>query len=1153
MSELAQDALLADPGLAQREAYEREASVWVEASAGTGKTTVLTRRVLSLLLAKTAPSRILCLTFTKAAAAEMANRINKTLSEWATSDDGALAQELLPLVSGMPDADQLDYARQLFARVLDAPGGITIATIHAFCQSLLRRFPLEAGVAPHFEVMDERSSAEALTAAREAVLSRARADHTSPLAEALAEAVQRTHEERFTELLGALAQERARLFEALAGGFDEFAHTLRQMLDLRDGEKLAGILADACAENACNEEDLRAACTAMLASKAKTDQERGAIIAAWLAAPEMRHNGFDDYLCAFFTEAGGGPRYARPITVSLAREQPGVQATLEAEAERLQAIRQRRCAAEIYAATAAIARLGAAMLEEYERYKASRALLDYDDLILKTRDLLRQPGIAPWVLFKLDGGLDHILVDEAQDTNPEQWEIVQLIAAEFFAGEGTRDGARTVFAVGDAKQSIYSFQRADPAKFIAMRAHFERAAGEWWRRVPLHVSFRSVAAVLAAVDSVFAGDPANDGVALDGQVIRHIAKRQGDAGLVELWPPIEPEKPAMPAPWEPPLKQRGASEPRVRLAQAIAARIKDWLDRGERLEAHDRPIRPSDVMVLVRRRGPFVGELVRHLKKLAVPVAGVDRMILTEQLAVEDMMALAQFLLLPEDDLTLASVLKGPLFGLSEEELFVLAWNRAPASLWARLREKHEEVPKFAQAFDELSALLARVDFVPPYELFAEVLSARGGRKAILGRLGPEASDPLDELLAAALAYERSHGVSLQGFLHWLAEGAAEIKRDLDQGARDEVRILTVHGAKGLEAPIIFLPDTLQMPTKTALVLWHGETRDADALPLWMVARDAPPRAAQAALDAAKRKRDQEYRRLLYVAMTRAADRLYICGWQTKRSPPNGNWHALVAAGLRAAGAVPFDFAAEKFSGIAAWSGEGLRLQQAQSGKPQRAKRAPHKPAAATLLPDWCSLPPAPAAEPTPPRPLAPSRPQGQEPPARSPLGDDRGAAFLRGRLVHRLLQSLPAVEPLWRAAAAQRFLALPVHGLAAADQQAILDETMAVLNHPEFAALFGPGSVAEVPVVGLIGGRALSGQIDRLVVDGASVLIVDYKTIRPVPVDLDAVPPLYLEQLAAYRAAIAAVFPDKEVRCALLWTDGPMLMPVPPEKLTRS
>ncbi len=1143
MSGLTTDALLDDPGLQQRRAYEREASVWVEASAGTGKTTVLTRRVLSLLLAKTAPSRILCLTFTKAAAAEMANRINKTLSEWATSDDGALAQELVPLIGAMPDADQLDYARQLFARVLDAPGGITIATIHAFCQSLLRRFPLEAGVAPHFEVMDERSSAEALTASREAVLTRAREDHRSPLAEALAEAVQRTHEERFTELLGALAQERARLFQALGGGIDDFATRLRRLLDLRAGETTATIIAAACREHACDEAGLRAACQAMLAGKGKIDREHGQIIADWLAAGGDRAARFDEYLRAFFTADGDGPRFARLVAVAVARDQPAVLACLEAEAERLQAIRQRRCAAEIYAATVAIARLGAAMLEEYERHKASRAQLDYDDLVLKTRDLLRRPGIAPWVLFKLDGGLDHILVDEAQDTNPEQWEIVQLIAAEFFAGEGTRDAARTVFAVGDAKQSIYSFQRADPAKFIAMRAHFEQAAAEAWRRVPLEVSFRSVAAVLAAVDSVFALDAANDGVALDGQIIRHIPRRQGDAGLVELWPPIKPEKPVPPAPWEPPLKQRGAGEPRAHLAQAIAARIKDWLDRGERLEAHDRPIRPSDVMVLVRRRGPFVAELVRYLKQRGVPVAGVDRMILTDQLAVEDMMALAQFLLLPEDDLTLAAVLKGPLFGLSEEELFALAWKR-PGNLWSALREHREEAPSFRRASDELTQLLAHVDFVPPYELFAEVLSARGGRRAILGRLGPEASDPLDELLAAALAYERTHGVSLQGFLHWLAEGEAEIKRDLDQGARDEVRILTVHGAKGLEAPIVFLPDTLQMPQQTPPILWHDS-----GSPLWMVARDAPPRAAQAALDAAKRKRDQEYRRLLYVAMTRAADRLYICGWQTKRPPPNGNWHAHVAAGLGAAGAAPFDFAQESFSGVAAWSGEGLRLRHEQTGAPGKAIRAANKPAASPLLPDWCWQPPPP--EPAPPKPLAPSQPQGQEPPARSPLGDDRGAAFLRGRLVHRLLQSLPAIEPLWRVAAAQRFLALPVHGLAEAEQQAIIGETMAVLNHPDFAPLFGLNSVAEVPVVGLVGGRALSGQIDRLVIEGNSVLIVDYKTIRPVPASLDTVPPLYLEQLSAYRAAIAAVFPDKEIRCALLWTDGPLLMPVPPATLS--
>jgi ATP-dependent helicase/nuclease subunit A len=1144
MSGGALDLPLFDPGRQQRAAYERGASVWVEASAGTGKTTVLTRRVLSLLLAKTPPSRILCLTFTKAAAAEMANRINETLSEWATIGDGKLSEALVELLGEMPDDEQRDFARQLFARVLDAPGGITIATIHAFCQSLLRRFPLEAGVAPHFELMDDRSSAEALTAARETVLTRAREERTSPLANALAEAVQHVHEEKFTEILSALAQERARLFRALGEGADHFEAALRRVLGVRAGETASSVVAAACNDRRCDEAGLREAAEAMTASKAKTDQENGAVIAAWLAAGDSRIADFDDYLGAFFTKDGAGSRYARLATKAIEREQPAVLACLEAEAERLQVVRQRRCAAEIFAATAAIARLGAAMIEEYERHKASRALLDYDDLVLKTRDLLRRPGIAPWVLYKLDGGLDHILVDEAQDTNPEQWEIVQLIAEEFFTGEGARAARRTVFAVGDAKQSIYSFQRADPAKFIAVRGHFERAAGDDWRRVPLEISFRSVAAVLAAVDATFTLEAANDGVALDGQAIRHIARRHGDAGLVELWPPIVPEKETSSGAWTTPTEQRAAHEPRAQLAEAIAARIKQWLDKSEKLEAHDRAIRPRDVMVLVRRRGPFVAELVRGLKQRGVPVAGVDRMILTEQLAVEDMMALAQFLLLPEDNLTLASVLKSPLFGFSEEELFALAWQRE-GSLWSALRARREESPTFRRAADELEQLLARVDFAPPYELFAEVLSARGARRAMLGRLGPEAADPLDELLSAALAYERAHGVSLQGFLHWLSAGTAEIKRDLEQGARDEVRILTVHGAKGLEAPIVFLPDTLQMPIQTPPILWD----EGDGLPLWLIARDAPPHAAQAALEAAKRRRDQEYRRLLYVAMTRAADRLYICGWQTKRNPPAGNWHALMAAGLAAAGAERFDFAVDAPPGVAAWSGEGLRLRHEQTGSPGRARPAARAAARAVLLPDWCWQEPPP--EPAPPKPLAPSQPRAQEPPARSPLGDDRGAAFLRGRLVHRLLQSLPAIDAGQREAAARRFLALPVHELAAAEQQAILRETMDVLGHPDFAPLFGPGSVAEVPVVGLLGGRALSGQIDRLVVEGGSVLIVDFKTMRPVPATPDQVPALYLDQLAAYRAAIAAVFPDKEIRCALLWTDGPQLMEIPRERLS--
>ncbi len=1130
-----------DPSVQQRQAYERAASVWVAASAGTGKTTVLTNRVLTLLLHGSPPARILCLTFTKAAAAEMANRINERLSRWAVLSDGALAQELQALTGALPDSDKLDEARRLFARVLDAPGGMTIATIHAFCQSLLRRFPLEAGVPPHFELMDERSSGEALEIARETVLDRARAGREPALAEALDVVVQHVHEASFSELLGALALERARLGTALAQGFARFEDALRRDLGIGAGETADSIVAGACALAPGEEEALRQAAQTMTRSASVRDQNRGAIIARWLADPPTRPASFDDYLRGFFTQ--DGDRFKDIVTGKLAAAHPDVAHSVAQEAERLQAIRERRCAAEIFQASAALARLSAAMLAAYARHKAERALLDYDDLVLNARDLLRRPGIAPWVLFKLDGGLDHILIDEAQDTNPEQWEIVKLIAEEFFTGQGAREIERTVFAVGDAKQSIYSFQRADPAKFVEMRGHFEaavRAAQASWRVVPLAISFRSVAAVLRAVDAVFA--QAGEGVALDGVPIRHEAHRRGQAGLVELWPPVEPEGDAAAAPWSLPLTQRQAKEPRARLALAIAATVKHWLDTGERLEARDRAIHAGDVMVLVRRRGPFVTELVRALKQAKVPVAGVDRMLLTDQLAIEDMMALGRFLLLPEDDLTLATVLKGPLFGFSEEVLFDLAWGRR-GTLWAELQHRRNDAPALARAATELGELLARADFMPPYELFAEVLGARQGRKAVLARLGPEAGDPLDEFLAAALTYERAHGVSLQGFLHWLAAGAAEVKRDLEQGGRDEVRVLTVHGAKGLEAPIVFLPDTMQVPQHTPRVLWSER-----GLPLWLVERGAMPRAAFAALQDARTRRDHEYRRLLYVAMTRASDRLYVCGWRMKRAAPSGNWHSLVAAGMAEAGAERFVFDLVPLLGGEAWPGEGLRLSNPQTAKPEGDRRAARLPAGAAVLPEWSWRVPPP--EPAPPKPLAPSRPREEEPATRSPLGEDRGAAFLRGRLVHRLLQSLPGLAPAQRAAAARRFLARPLHGLALEAQEAILRETMAVLEDPEFAPLFAPGSAAEVPVVGLIDGRALSGQIDRLVVTDQAVLIVDYKTMRPVPSGETEVPPAYLDQLAAYQAAVASVYPTKEIRCALLWTDGPRLMPISAETL---
>jgi ATP-dependent helicase/nuclease subunit A len=1128
----------------QRRALRPAESVWVAASAGTGKTRVLTDRLLALMLDGADPARLLCLTFTRAAAAEMANRVNQRLADWTTMPPGALREELVPFLRRLPQDADIARARQLFARVLDVPGGAKIATIHAFCQSLLRRFPLEAGVAPEFAVLDERSAKEALTEAAAAVINAARAetDGSGPLADALRIVAGHAAEERFVELMGQIAAEREKLRRALGGGEAALRRRLCAKLSAPNDATLDGLIAAFCAHGAGDEAGVRAAAAA-LAAGSDRDRERGALVGRWCAViAAQRPALLDQYISLFLTDKG-------EIRQSLITKNAAAKAAdcdpcavLQREAERVLRFVGERAGLAVVEATLALVRLGRALLDAYEQHKRLRGLLDYDDLVTKALELLRRPGVASWVLFKLDGGLDHILIDEAQDTNPVQWQVVAALAEEFFAGEGAAERPRTVFAVGDAKQSIYSFQRADPREFVRMRQHFEErviAARQEWAVVPLEISFRAAEPLLAAVDAVFAEAAAADGVALDGGAIRHVASRAGQAGRVELWPPVPAELVEADA-------SRRSAEPRTRLAAVIAATIAGWLATGERLEARGRALRPGDVMVLVRRRNAFVADLLRALKDRGVPVAGADRLALAGELAVRDLVALGRFLLSPEDDLTLATVLKGPLFGFSEEALFRLAYDRGEMGLWRRLRALAGDDLIMREVAERLTALLARADFTPPFELYAEVLGAGGGRRAMLERLGPEAADPIEEFLAQTLLYEREHVPSLQGFLRWLAAGDIEVKRDFGERLRDEVRILTVHGAKGLEAPVVFLPDTMQLPDRGPALIWS----EADGLPLWRPRGDLAAPAYIVEREAQRRRQLQEYRRLLYVALTRAEDRLYVCGWQTQRPTRDGaSWHALCEAGW-AGVAEPFAFDTRPLVGDRdGWHGEGLRLQATQTALPRRDRPLVEVPPVGAL-PAWVGAPPPP--EPSPPRPLLPSRPSGPEPATLSPLAVAGRDRFKRGLIVHRLLQSLPELPPDERPAAARHFLALPVHALAADEQAEIAAEVLAVMADPRLEELWGENSRAEVSVVGLIGQHALSGQIDRLVVTPARVLIVDFKTVRPAPARDEEVPALYLQQLATYRAALGRIYRAQRIDCAILWTDGPRLMPIGADLLAR-
>jgi ATP-dependent helicase/nuclease subunit A len=1131
----------------QHAAADPACSVWVSASAGTGKTRVLANRMLRLLLAGNDPGQILCLTYTKAGAAEMASRVQDDLSRFAVLDDATLALELERLQGTPPLAADLGHARTLLARVLDLPAGLRIMTIHSLCQSLLHRFPIEAGITPHFELIEPRAAADLLRQASDRVL--ARAPHQPALRDAVATVAVALGDSTLKEALAELNGKRHRLAALIArhGGIDGLIDRVHQALDVSPGVTLADLRHEACNDSAIDQAGLAEAAGALLAGKS-SDVTRGSRIAAWIeAAVERRGALLDDYLGVFIT--GKGTPQKTLATKQVQDPHPAIGDVLATEQDRMLRVAARLQAATVAARSAALLRLGGAIIETYEKIKAKQAALDYDDLIQRTRALLAQDDIVPWVRYKLDQQIDHLLIDESQDTSPDQWAIAEGLIAEFFSGEGGREVARTLFVVGDEKQSIFSFQGADVLTFqekrraLAARAEAARLA---WREAPLDRSFRSAPAVLAAVDAVFAEPAVRAGVVGESETIAHLAFKDEAPGLVEVWPLIEGEPAARPEPWALPDDRPPPDRAERRLAQAMVAEIRRWLNDGTRLMGEDRPIRASDIMILLPRRGVLQDLLIRQMRRDHVPVAGADRLALTEDLAVMDLMALGDALLLPEDDLTFATVMRSPLFGLDEADLFTLAHDRGELSLHRRLLLMQAEKPSFAAAAARFQELLAAADFTPPFEFYATLLAEGGGRKQLLARLGLAAAEPIEAFLAQALAFEQGHPPSLQGFLHWLRADDSAMKRDADR-PRDEVRVLTVHGAKGLEAPIVFLADcTYVSDLRKERLLWLE-----DGLPLWKMPKAAQDPVSAAAQALAECRRDEEYRRLLYVAMTRAAERLIVTGCkpargdredggeQTERTGRR-SWYELITAGMERLPGVQrprLDFGVCAGEGWRYLDGGGKAPEPAQSELPLGPAAPPGRP-----VPDWLKAPLAAEAAPAP---LRPSRePEDDAPPAASPLdGAGEQRRFGRGRLIHRLLQMLPDHPPAARAALLRRHLARPGHRLELGEQQVIAAGIMTILETPAFAPLFAPGSRAEVPLVGEIGGRRISGQVDRLALLEDRVLVVDYKTNRPPPLDASAVPLAYRRQLAAYRALLRAIYPGHRIGCALLWTEGPNLM----------
>ena len=1207
-------------------------STWLTANAGSGKTRVLTDRVARLLLAGTRPERILCLTYTRAAATEMQNRLLERPGRWAMLPDEALLAELAqmgvgaaapegrgrcprtpgvfgqgrsPAAAAAGGTIDLPAARRLFAAAIETPGGLKVQTIHAFCASVLRRFPLEAGVPVGFSELDDRSAA------------RLRAEVLERMAEArepeIDDLVTLHGGHELDGFLAAVTASKARLARkpdpaALWGmaGLDwpfQPDRLLAEVMTPDDAAMLAEMLP-------------------LLAGGGKTDEAlRAALSGVDWDQPDIAALGV---LEGALLLKDGRPRIGKLPNKPLregacAHLMEGFDALIGRVAE----ARMRRLADAYCQKTLALHRFAHRFATLYETEKRAHGWLDFDDLISRTARMLGSASMAQWVLFRLDGGIDHILVDEAQDTSPEQWQVIERLTAEFTAGEGAReaqsdasdgglDGGRTLFVVGDPKQSIYSFQGADVAVFADRHEGFARAfaaVGRPMQDAALQHSFRSSPVILDLVDRVFQGEAAT-GL---GGAPRHRAFNTGQPGRVDLWPAIAPPEPAEPLPWDDPAPQDEATSATLRMAEALDAQItallgQPFTDR----KGVTRPIGPGDILILVRRRGAEFDAIIRRLKASGQPVAGADRLKLTAELAVMDLRAVLAFLATPEDDLSLAAALRSPLFDVDEVGLWRLAAGRPRGKpLWAALRDAAAQ-PDAPQGVVAAQALLSDMIGVSghlrPHDLLARLLTRHRGRPRLLARLGDEAAEGIDELLGQALTYETTGVPTLTGFLVWLGEDEVEVRRTPSTEGGGAIRIMTVHGAKGLESPVVILPDTQKrnQPDKDPILPVPGG-------PAVLRGRQGQrPEEVEALIAAQAQAQQEERRRLLYVAMTRAESWLIVAA-AGETGTGTDSWHAMITAGFDAAvadgwteellpeaveGAGPVrrlsfgdwpeavrDAAAPADSGVPGagqsetWpAGDGPdreRHAAAPAGTMSPADVSPEPAAgaglaeasatgaapstapAADVVPDWLRTAPPPLA--AAPRPRAATALGG----AKIIPGDadprDREAALLAGTRLHLLLEHLPGLDPADRAERARTVLSGAEGGLPTeAELAALLEEATALIDAPDLSAVFTPRAgetvLREVPLAATLPGLGLlPGAVDRLIVGPQRILAIDYKSNRAVPDTADAVPEGILRQMAAYRDALRLIWPGRVVETAILWTRPGRLMPLPDAALDRA
>jgi ATP-dependent helicase/nuclease subunit A len=1152
----------------QARATDPAATVWVSANAGSGKTYVLSRRVIRLMLEGADPSSLLCLTFTKAAAAEMANRVFEILGRWSVLEEDKLLEEIGELIDTSPRPEIAKRARQLFALALDAPGGLKIQTIHAFCEALLHRFTLEANIPGHFEMMDDIDRSMLLEEARNRVIRASLTGKDMERRQLLAKSF---------ETIRSIASDDQinKAIDHLIRRRDDFSNWIENSAGKNASSALDPMWTDLGLNPQDRPEDLNEAFRSETAYDAgnlnaliNALREKGGISAdsALALIEEMQScsNAGDHHQLRqkLVLTKGGDPR-AYLVSTKFLTDNGLMEAFREEQAILENQIQQLKGLSAL-AASEALFTIADQMLMEFANLKETRGLLDFEDLIERAANLLSRTEISQWIQYKLDGGISHVLVDEAQDTSPLQWQIIEAIIQEFFSGTGASSKTRTLFVVGDLKQSIYSFQGADPGEFLRQFRNIRlkvTASGNRHNVVSLNDSYRSTPEVLSAVDQVFSLEDNRRGLG-DASLIHTARKRHTHRGEVLLWEPEIRTAKQEKSDWLAPPDATRIDDAEVRLAKRIASTIKEWIDREEKLPGREDKIRYGDILILVRRRDRFVEAINRELKRQGLVSAGADRLALNQHIVVEDMIVLGRFASTKMDDLSLAGLLKSPLFGFDDDDLFAIAHGRGKRPLYEAMRQLGREAgresavghlkARVTSAVSDLEFIVQLADSVPVFEFFARIFARYQLRQKYRRRMGNEVGEVIDGFLQTSINYDSRHGLGLQGFVEWLKAANLELKREVDM-RNNEIRVITAHSSKGLEAPIVFLVD----PGSAAFSHQHAppivtlETTAGQKAWLWQAAKSMKLTRAEPAFDMIKADAEEEYRRLLYVGMTRAADRLILCGYRPEKPPTFSHWLSMVKSGLEA----PLADAksggelvgeSDEHGNFLHWRwviGETGRHERlpAESESGQRSELAE--------LPAW--LTPV-ANEQAPPRPITPSGVMGlfevdEDSTAGFALGSEE--ALARGNAIHDLLQVVPGLEDQQVEKILQSYFAGPGSAIGDALAEEIKMQIRQLMANPEFAPLLRSPGRSEAEITGTIylAGKEqmIRGRIDRIVLMDGLVVIIDYKTNQVVPSYCDAIPAQYVGQMALYRNLVQALYPDKRIACKLVWTQAGEVMDV--------